>query len=73
MDLHPLDSLGLQRQANAGWAQAIRHGPLTVDQVLARGLTGRAAACSGGCSEEVLMLGLGLTLGGPARWRVSCP
>jgi hypothetical protein len=42
MDLYLLDPLGLAapdpRLVDAGWARAIREGPMTVDQVLARGL-----------------------------------
>lgn len=41
MELHPLDPLGLNRPdpVDAGWARRIRHGPMTIDQVLARGLS----------------------------------
>jgi len=38
VDLHPLDPLGLNAPApvDAGWLRAIRHGPMTVEQILER-------------------------------------
>jgi hypothetical protein len=41
VELHPIDPLGLNRPdpVDAGWAQRIRRGPVTVDQALAAGLS----------------------------------